>query len=264
MYLMDYHIHSNNSFDSEAFVKDVCEKAIEKGIKEICFTEHYSTKEAVKSHGFLKIKKYVEEIEECRATYKEKLEIRMGLELCEPHEDEKGLSEFINSHPFDFILGSIHNFDGSTGLQTYSNSNTKDESYSRYFDEVDHVSESPVVDIVAHMDLMKRYAFNKHGNYSLEEYSEKIEKVLKNIIARGKGIEVNTSSLRGIIGETMPGNNILKMYYELGGRIITVGSDAHKVEDVGAGIIETYEVLKKIGFKSVYSFNKRKWKEISI
>ena len=258
MYLIDYHIHSNNSFDSQATIDSVCEEAVKKGINEICFTEHFSMKKQVKSHGFLQLKKYVDEITECRVKYKGKLEIKIGLELCEPFEVQEGLREFIESYPFDFILGSVHNFDGDTGLFTYSNANTKEESYGRYFDEVDYVSTSPLIDVVAHLDLMKRYAFNKHGNYNVSDYSEKIEKALKDIIKRGKGIEVNTSSLRGPILETMPSNDILRMYYNLGGEIITVGSDSHKAEDVGAGILETYKVLKNIGFKYVYSFEKRK------
>ena len=104
---------------------------------------------------------------------------------------------------------------------------------------------------------MKRYAFNTHGNYDFNDYKEKIEEVLKNIIKSGKGIEVNTSTLRGMVNETMPSNDILKMYYDLGGEIITVGSDAHKVEDVGADIKESIEVLKNIGFKNIYKFKNR-------
>lgn len=105
---------------------------------------------------------------------------------------------------------------------------------------------------------MKRYAFNTHGNYDFNEYKETIEEVLNNIIKAGKGIEVNTSTLRGVVNETMPSIDILKMYYDLGGRIITVGSDAHKAEDVGAGIRESIEVLKSIGFKEIYKFENRK------
>ena len=104
---------------------------------------------------------------------------------------------------------------------------------------------------------MKRYAFNLHGNYDFNDYKEEIEEVLKNIINAKKGIEVNTSTLRSMVNETMPSIDILKMYYDLGGEIITVGSDSHKAEDVGAGIKESIEVLKAIGFKHVYRFEGR-------
>ncbi|WP_370772847.1 histidinol-phosphatase HisJ family protein [Clostridium sp.] len=257
MYLIDYHIHSNNSFDSKETVLSVCEAAIEKGINEICFTEHFSVKEGIKSYGFFNLKKFSDEIKECREIFKDKLIIRAGIEICEPHENEEELREILENIPFDFILGSVHNFDYNIGLVTYMSCHSKEESYSRYFEEVNKVCMSPHIDVVAHLDLMKRYAFNTHGNYDFNEYKETIEEVLNNIIKAGKGIEVNTSTLRGVVNETMPSIDILKMYYDLGGRIITVGSDAHKAEDVGAGIRESIEVLKSIGFKNIYRFKNR-------
>ena len=257
MYLIDYHIHSNNSFDSKETVLSVCKAAIEKGINEICFTEHFSVKEGIKSYGFLNLKKYSDEIKECREIFKDKLTIRAGIEICEPHENEEELRLILENIPFDFILGSVHNFDYNIGLATYMSAHSKEESYSRYFEEVNNVCTSSYIDVVAHLDLMKRYAFNTHGNYDFNDYKEKIEEVLKNIINSGKGIEVNTSTLRGIVNETMPSIDILKMYYDLGGEIITVGSDAHKVEDVGADIKESIEVLKNIGFKNIYRFKNR-------
>ena len=232
MYLIDYHIHSNNSFDSKETIMSVCEAAIEKGINEICFTEHFSVKKGLKSHGFLNLKKYSDEIRECREIFKDKLIIRAGIEICEPHENKEELKVVLENIPFDFILGSVHNFDYNVSLIAY-------------------------MDVIAHLDLMKRYAFNLHGNYDFKDYKEEIEEVLKNIINAKKGIEVNTSTLRSTVNETMPSIDILKMYYDLGGEIITVGSDSHKAEDVGAGIKESIEVLKAIGFKHVYRFEGR-------
>ena len=257
MYLIDYHIHSNNSFDSKETVLSVCEAAIEKGINEICFTEHFSVKEGIKSYGFFNLKKFSDEIKECREIFKDKLIIRAGIEICEPHENEEELREILENIPFDFILGSVHNFDYNIGLVTYMSCHSKEESYSRYFEEVNKVCMSPHIDVVAHLDLMKRYAFNTHGNYDFNEYKETIEEVLNNIIKAGKGIEVNTSTLRGVVNETMPSIDILKMYYDLGGKIITVGSDAHKAEDVGSHIKESIEMLKSIGFKNIYRFKNR-------
>lgn len=257
MYLIDYHIHSNNSFDSKETINSVCQAAIEQGINEICFTEHFSVKEGVKSHGYINLKKYSDEIREAREVFKDKLIIKAGVEICEPHENEEELRAILENIPFDFILGSVHNFDYNVGLIAYMNSNNKEESYGRYFNEVNKVCNSPHIDVVAHLDLMKRYAFNTHGNYNFKEYKNLIEEVLNNIIKNKKGIEVNTSTLRSEVNETMPSIDILKMYYDLGGRIITVGSDAHKKEDVGAGIRESIEVLKSIGFKEIYTFENR-------
>lgn len=257
MYLVDYHIHSNNSFDSKESIDSVCKAAIDKGINEICFTEHFAVKEGIKSCGFINFKKYIDEIEECKEKYKEKLIIKVGIEICEPHENENELGDAIGNIPFDFILGSVHNFDYDIGLMQYMSCNSKEESYRRYFKEVNKVCTSPHIDVVAHLDLMKRYAFNTHGKYDFNEYKDLIEEVLINIIKNNKGIEVNTSTLRSNVNETMPSFDILKLYHDLGGKIITVGSDAHKCEDVGAGIRESIEVLKNIGFEEIYTFKNR-------
>ena len=257
MHLIDYHIHSHNSFDSKESIASLCEAAIEKGINEICFTEHFSVKEGSKSNNFLNIKNYSDEIKHCREVFKDKLIIKAGLEICEPQENQEELALILDNIPFDFILGSIHNFDYNIGLNTYMSKNSKEESYRRYFQEVNNISISPHIDVVAHLDLMKRYAFNTHGNYDFEDYKCDIEEILKNMIDRGKGIEVNTSTLRSEVLETMPSVDILKLYYDLGGKIITIGSDSHRVEDVGEGIRESIEIIKSIGFKEIYTFENR-------
>lgn len=257
MHMMDYHIHSDNSFDGKDSVVSICESAIMAGLNEICFTDHFSLKEDLKTYGTLNMKKYSDEISYCKEIFKNNLIIKAGLEICEPHETENELKETISNIPFDFILGSIHNFD-HTGLSTYMRAHDKETSYEDYFRDVDKISTSPFIDVVAHIDLMKRYAFVKHGKYDFNTHKEIIEQILKNIIKRGKGIEVNTSTLRSEINETMPSIDTLKMYKDLGGEIITIGSDAHCTKDVAAGIKESLELLKEVGFENIYTFDERK------
>lgn len=256
MYLCDYHMHSHNSFDSKATIRENCAEAVKKGIKEICITEHFSLQPYNKSFEFLNFENYLAEIENCRNEFGDKLIIKVGLEVCEPHLDLK-LGEYISNKPIDFVLGSIHNLD-NLGLITFMSSNDKETSYSTYFKNVKKVADSPYIDVVAHFDLMKRYAFNKHGKYDFALHRDEIIEALKYIISKGKGIEVNTSTLRSNVNETMPGIDILREYYNLGGEIITVGSDSHNGKDVGAGIEESIKVLKEIGFKNIYTYEKRK------
>ena len=258
MYLIDYHIHTNNSFDSKTIMKELCEAAIEKGLGEICITDHFSVKEGLPSNGYLNFEKYSNEVSECRELYGHKLKIKMGLEVCEPYENDVELGKIINMIPFDFVLGSVHNFDYNVGLSAFMSTHNKDESYRRYFNEVNKVCQSPYIDVVAHLDLMKRYAFNTHGLYDFNKYKQIIEEVLRNIINSGKGIEVNTSTLRSKVNEFMPSIDILKLYYELGGKIITVGSDCHNVEDLAKGIELAITTLKEIGFREIYTFSNRK------
>ena len=109
--------------------------------------------------------------------------------------------------------------------------------------------------ILGHLDHIQRYNETIHP---FEKSWEIITKILKKVIEDNKGIEVNTSSFRYGLKELTPERNILKLYYELGGKIITIGSDAHKTEDVGTYIPYIQEELKKIGFTHICTFEKMK------
>lgn len=88
----------------------------------------------------------------------------------------------------------------------------------------------------------------------MDEYLDELTPVLKNVIQKGKGIEINTSGLRQEVGRAMPSLSILKLYRQLGGEIITVGSDAHTVKDVAAGFSEAAELLETAGFSAYATF----------
>lgn len=251
--LIDFHVHSNNSFDSKDTIYNMCEAAICKGITHICFTEHFAIDERRKSYGFLNYSKYHNEIEQAREMYKEKLNIYRGLELCEPHvlikQYESALSEF----QLDFILGSVHNL-GPVGLTNFALHNSSKDSYEAYFNELYKMASYGEFNIAAHLDLMNRYAIGMHGDYEFIQFKEIIYEILKKLIERGKGIEINTSGLRNSLNNFHPKIEILKLYKELGGEIITIGSDAHKPLDVGAGCSDALELIKNLGYKYIFTF----------
>ena len=106
------------------------------------------------------------------------------------------------------------------------------------------------------MDLITRY--DNAGTYPFERLKPVLAKILKTVIVDGKGIEVNTSSHRYGLADLTPSREILKLYRELGGRILTIGSDSHKPEHLGAFIDETKQELKTLGFKEFCTFDKMK------
>ncbi|GIM30013.1 histidinol phosphate phosphatase [Clostridium polyendosporum] len=256
MYLSDYHIHTNNSFDSNETMTVMCEQAIVEGIDEICFTEHFSVKEGSKSNGFIDFSKYFSEINACRDIFKGKITMKMGIEIGEPFEDEYKLSCELTKLPFDFLLGSVHNI-GFGGISRYIEGRDNKEIWDAYFKELSKLSSSQYVDVVAHLDLMKRYSYDSHGNYSYEYYRDVIAEVLRGIIKNDKGIEVNTSGLRSSVKETMPSISVLKLYKEIGGEIVTIGSDAHVKGDVGRDIRYAVNMLSELGFKYLYTYHQR-------
>ena len=111
-------------------------------------------------------------------------------------------------------------------------------------------------DVLGHLDIVQRYAFEAGGVYNFEDYKDYIYDILKIIISRGKGIEVNTSGLSNNL--LFPKLEILHMYKDLKGEILTVGSDAHTSNRVGEKISYAYDMLKDIGFNYVFTYDNRK------
>ncbi|MEN8078562.1 histidinol-phosphatase HisJ family protein [Clostridioides difficile] len=259
MKIIDYHVHSNNSFDGISSIKEICSNAIKRGIYEICFTEHFSVDSKDVSYNVLDYKKYHEEIKMCQDSFKDKLIIKEGLEIGEPHIPY--LIDDINNHlrimDLDFIIGSVHNIN-SVKLRTYMKDKSKSEIYEDYFKEIYELVQNSDIDVVGHLDLMKRYAYNTFGNYNFKDYQEIIRCILKKIIEKDIGIEINTSGFRNSVKESYPTIEILKLYKELGGEIITIGSDAHISEDVGNGYFSAIDMLKFLKFEKIFKYNKRK------
>lgn len=254
--IYDFHTHSDNSFDSKEKINNMCNEALKKGITHIAFTEHFSLDENKKTFGHMNFNKYFKEIREAKEEFKE-LNIHNGLELCEPHLQMEELKETLKDLPIDFILGSIHNIK-DRGLRTTAKEVGNKDCYDLYFDEYYDMVSLADFDIAAHLDLMSRYALNIVGNYNFEDYKEQIKKILSKIIEREKGIEINTSGLRNDLNSIHPKVEILTLYKELGGEIITIGSDGHKAEDVGEGCKEALKILKDLGYKNIYTFKNRK------
>ncbi|WP_369713654.1 histidinol-phosphatase HisJ family protein [Leptotrichia sp. HSP-342] len=265
MKVIDYHVHSTNSFDGKSSVEDMCKRAIEIGDYAICFTEHFSVDPRDVSYGVLDYEKYENEVRKAQEKFGKQLDIKMGLEIGEPHLKEY-VSDLIlqtSKMQLDFIIGSVHNIDG-VKLRLYMQGKNKYELYYEYFQEIYKMVSVSDIDVIGHLDLMKRYAYESFGNYEFEDYREIIEKILKTAILRGIGLEINGSGYLNSVSEPFPKPEVLQLYRELGGEIITIGSDSHACETLSKNNKKMSNLLKEIGFKKVYTFDKRKKIEIKI
>ncbi|MEG0443045.1 MAG: histidinol-phosphatase HisJ family protein [Carnobacterium sp.] len=257
MYFTDYHHHTDNSFDSIAQMSAVCEQAIIKGIDEICFTEHFSVNSLAPTYGHMDFERYFSQLKENRQRYADKLVIKAGIELCEPHLMQDEYKKALANLPLDFVMGSVHNVKEEK-LSRYMLNKSPQEIYQGYFDEVYQLVTHADIDVLAHLDLIKRYATETAGAYDFSDYQMILEKILLKAIERGIGIEINTSGLANSkIKETLPSMEVLKLYRSLGGKILTVGSDSHRAETVGYGIEIALRMAKEAGFNSIYTFEKR-------
>lgn len=273
--LADYHIHSIYSDDSEEEMEIIVLSAIEKGFDEICFTDHVDYGVKIEHEEYLKLddekKKitnsnvdypsYFKEIEELQGKYGNRIKIRKGLEFGMQVHTIPQFQNLFNRYEMDFVILSCHQVENRefwTG--DFQKGKTSDEYNREYYDEIYKViNKYDNYSILGHLDLIQRYNKEFEGDtYPFRKNREIIEKILKKVIKDGKGIEVNTSSFAYGLKDLTPAAEILKMYYELGGKVITVGSDSHRAKDVGRHIIYIYEELKKIGFKNICTFENMK------
>lgn len=283
MMFADYHIHTYYSDDSTYPMEQVVKDAISKGITDLCFTDHvdYGIKEDTdklspeqRQELKLKIQKpnvpqynvdypaYVAEYQDLKEKYADKINLKLGMEFGLQIHTIPQYQKLFNSYPFDFIIMSCHQVENKEfWTQEFQQGRSQDEYNQRYYDEIlAQVKNYHDYSVLGHLDLIARY--DKAGIYPFAKIRDKIAEILKIVIADGKGIELNTSSVRYKIHnaqgeqELTPSREILALYKELGGRIITTGSDSHKPEHLGAYITEQRQELLKLGFKEICTFEK--------
>ena len=162
--------------------------------------------------------------------------------------------KLFQKYPFDFIILSCHQVeDKEFWTQDFQRGKTQDQYQQRYYEEILNVIQKyKNYSVLGHLDLIKRY--DENGDYPFDKIKNIITKILKQVIQDGKGIEINTSSHRYGLKDLTPCSDILKLYKDLGGTIITIGSDSHQKEHLGAYIEDTKTVLKELGFEYYCTF----------
>lgn len=198
--------------------------------------------------------------------YKKDIEILAGVEIgMQPHL-AKRYKKFISTYPFDFVIMSIHSINGKDiFLDDYTSGLEPINAVERYYEEVYNCVKSyKDYDVLGHLDFIDRYFQSYEDIPKFDNYEDIIREILRMIIDNGKGIEINTAGLRYDIGYFHPKLQILRLYKELGGEIITIGSDAHSPEYVGYEYKQIEKVLKELGFKFIYIYKERKKFPINI
>ena len=293
--LADYHVHTNYSDDSWYPLEKVIQDAIGLGLTDICITDHVdygikvdpeyldasvrleyeknalvgpkeNSKEALmkwldwRREKILNVDypSYVKEIQSLQKKYKDRINIKMGLEFGIQSHTIEQYKKLYSRYHWDFILLSIHEVDNKEfWSQEYQMGKTQDEYQMGYYNEMLKVVQNfKDYSVLAHMDMIVRY--DKKGEYPFEKIKPIITEILKQVIADGKGIEVNSSCFYYGLKDLTPSRDILKLYKELGGTILTVGSDSHKEEHLGAHIQDVYNEIKKLGFEYVYTYEQMK------
>lgn len=258
MILCDLHTHSVNSFDAENTVDEMCRAAIARGLEAIAVTDHceapfISCGEDCEFGSFdRQIPQSVRDAHQAAEKYKGKLRVLCGMELGEPMHDPEQTAHALGYGEFDFILASVHNLRGRDDFYFMDFSKVSvDEILREYFDELAETAAFPDFDSLAHLTYPLRYIVERTGVYpDLSPYTGQIENIFKILMKNQKALEINVSGLFKPMNTTLPDLPLLRMYRELGGRLITVGTDAHTAAMVGKGLEEGLSAAREAGFDS--------------
>ena len=261
--LADCHLHTEFSTDSETPMRAQAERALELGIPAICVTDHMDM-DYPQGEFWLDTDRYMEAVRRLQEEYRGRLEIGFGVELGLMEHLRARQEEYLKKYSFDFVIGSVHLIHGEDPYNGELFRKYGDEEVFREYFRLSHrlLADAPSIQSWGHLDYVVRYGQNPEV-YSYRKYADEIDAVLKLLLEKGIALEVNTAGFR-TLGRTNPEPDVLRRYRELGGELITVGSDGHQPEYLGYRFRETEELLRSCGFSYYAVFRQRKPEFIKI
>ena len=263
MYLADYHIHSRISPDARDSMTALAEAAIAAGMDEICFTDHVEPVcwESTAPREFYDWEALAEEFAAARAEIGDRIRLRLGIELGDACWGFERTEELLaQAPPLDFIIGSVHMLsERYHGLDLYYfDPKTEEEAYggiADYLGQVRKMAEWGKFDVLGHLTLPLRYLNENRGwNLTMDRFESEIADIFAILLRKGAGIEVNTN--RG--NTPLPDEKWLRLYKDMGGEVVTLGTDAHGAEFVGCAVRERQELLRRCGFERFTAFEGRR------
>ena len=264
--LYNCHTHTKYSHDSAAEPAAMCDAAANAGLSGLLISDHCDCEYADHTDFFSMFQSCEKECAALKKSCKD-LRLHFGIELGDPVYNADFAKKIVKACDFDAVLLSVHavrlrGFDMPFSQIDFGD---KNDAFIRsyliqYFNDVLYtVQTAPDFDVLCHLTVPLRYITLKYGKKAdVHTYYPVIAQILGALAARGKALEINTSALAYGNGFLMPDKEIAAMFLTLGGRYFTVGSDAHKPENVAFGLNEAAKTLKSLGVKDACCFDKRK------
>jgi histidinol-phosphatase (PHP family) len=265
MILTDFHVHSDVSADCSATMREMVEAEARQGVGILCFTNHSDIRDW-RTLGYQpRCREIVPESRQKLAALRAEgalpAEVLLGVELAEGQFRPEVAAEIAADEALDFVLGSLHILPetGDFCWQHYTDAAQCDRYFDRYLDELQKVAALDCFDVMAHIGYCRRYMWRAgvDAALTLDKYGDRVRFLLRTLIDKGKGIEINCSGLRDGCGP-FPSAEILRLYRDLGGELVTVGSDAHSPKTAAACLQEGHALLRECGFDYVTVFRRRK------
>lgn len=261
--IADCHLHTEFSTDSTTPMEVQIQRAIELGMHYMCITDHMDM-DFPDGEFVFDTDAYVARILELREKYRNQIQIGLGVEMGLQLHLKARINEYMEQYPFDYVIGSMHLLYGEDPYNGAIFQKVGDEqAYREYFQETHkNLLNAPDVDSLGHLDYIVRYGKTKAESYSYSAYADEIDAILKTIIEKQIALEVNTAGIR-MLDFTNPHPDIIRRYKELGGELITIGSDGHVPEYLGYGFEKLSQLLTACGFSHYTVFRERKPEFIS-
>lgn len=267
--IFDSHVHSDNSPDGNHSITYLGIAAQELELYGLCVTDHCEAQVYREEKYDKSIFQSVFESRKACRVFGDSLKICVGIELGQPLQGREAAKAVLDSQRFDFVLCSVHNLPGEQDFYYLNYADMTDSDIhdllTAYFGEVLQSAKAADYDSLAHLTYPLRYIVGEQERaVSLERYAPVIDEILRVVAGRGKALELNTSGLRQPYGVTLPEKAVLARFRELGGQYITIGSDAHHSQDLSAGFIEGFQMLRELGLDSYTYFEGREPKALSL
>jgi histidinol-phosphatase (PHP family) len=253
---LDAHLHTDLSPDSDVPIDVYCAAAIERGIPEIAITDHLDFDPHAPAHAFADFATRERTVREAAARWADRgLAVRLGIEITYESHREAEIREHLAGRPYDFVIGSVHVMRHSpydeARVAAWVAGRTFAEIVAPYFDEVVAAIRSGLFDTLGHLDYVKRYVAEHVPPAAFAAAPEAYEPALRALVETGTGLEVNASGLRQAPRETYPAPWVVARFRELGGEVVTAGSDAHRAHSFAFGLARAYGIAAAAGFEEL-------------
>ena len=253
---LDAHLHTSLSPDSDVAIDVYAAAAVEHGIAELAITDHVDFEPGAPAFGYATFDDRERMVRQAAERWAPQgVAIRFGAELTYDRSWEADIREHLARHAYDFTIGSVHDRVNSP----YSRGNVGrwvegrplDEIVAPSFDEVEAAARSGLFDALGHLDVVKRYLHPFVSRETLANAPELYEPILRALVESGTALEINTSGLRHPVAETYPSAATVARFRELGGRAISIGSDAHRAGHFGWALEDGYRTAIESGFDTL-------------
>ncbi len=270
----DQHLHSRFSGDSKADPRANCLHAIDQGLSGLTFTEHYDRHPTERDSCIWDYAVNADSVSALREEFSDRLTVNLGIEVCYQPDAMPEILDHLQSNHFDLVLLSIHWCGGRPLHVKKEWSGIDHRAATRtYFETALEAMQfclklkntgQRAFDVLGHMDLVKRYARRYWDAFDIHECEDLVDEIWRTVIAADILPEINTSTLRDRVGEPMPGEWTIGRYVESGGKVMSIGSDSHRSDHIGAGFDTAKATLLRAGIEAAAVFTNREMEVIPL